>query len=425
MHLTLKKSNIEGSVNSPASKSLTHRALLAGIQANGITKINNPLDCNDTKASLEISRELGAEITIEKDKWIIKEINRSVEKSKILNCQDSGTTMRLFLPYCTLINQELLLTGNESLLRRPIGALIDAVNQLGGKCSSVPGNGMPPVQISPSKLNGGKVSIPGNISSQFISGLLFACPAAESNTEINISTELESVPYIELTLGVLEDFGIKVEAEKDYRKFSIPSNQEFTPKDYTIEGDFSSAAFLLAAGILSGKVEVKNLSKNSLQADRKIVDILKEMGADIKWNNGILTANKSSLNATEIDVKNCPDLVPILAALSTQAKGKTRIYNAERLRIKESDRLEAITSELKKMGASIEQKKAELLITGPVSLNSASINPHNDHRIAMSCAVAGLLAPGTVIEQSECITKSFPGFVHTLKELGADAIETA
>ncbi|MBU2100579.1 3-phosphoshikimate 1-carboxyvinyltransferase [Candidatus Micrarchaeota archaeon] len=425
MILTVKKSRIKGKVEAPSSKSLTHRALLAGIQAEGKTRILNPLDCDDTQASVEAATALGAKINRNAGSFVVEKCIGKIEKEKLINCRDSGTTMRLFLPLCSQSNKGIFLTGNKSLLSRPIGDLLSAVNSLGGKCTSLQNNNLAPVLIKPSHLKGGNISIKGNISSQFISGLLFACPNAENNTTINVSTAAESIPYIELTLKVLREFGIKVDVINDFRRFEIPAKQKFKAKNFTVEGDFSSAAFLLSAAVLKGKVKISNLNKNSLQADKKIVEILKDMNAKIKFKNNAVKAEESELNAVDIDAKHCPDLVPILAVLASQAKGKTKIFNAERLKIKESNRLKAISSELKKMNANIRNTKNGLVIKGPTKLKGTIINPYNDHRIAMGSAIAGMLTKKTLIKNSECISKSFPDFVKAIKNLGVDAVETA
>jgi len=420
--MIIKKGSVSGVVQAPPSKSYTHRAFISALLASGTSNVKNPLFSDDTLATLEACKKLGAKIKSEKDSLEISGFEgEKIEKCEI-NCRESGSTMRFLIPVSSVLCKEAVLTGSHGLLKRPVGPIVDALKQLGVDCESK--EGFPPVIVKGGEIKGGKVEIPGNVSSQFISGLLFALPLAQEKSEIMITSEIESKNYILMTLEVLREFGINVTVSSDMRHFLIPGNQRYKSKKYVVEGDCSSAAFLFASGVISSEegILIKGLKEGSLQGDSKIADILKKMGAEIRYQNGY-RMGKSDLKGIDIDAKDFPDLVPILAVVATQAEGKTMIKNAGRLRIKESDRLAAITSELKKMGADIKENEDSLEINGPSKLKGAVIDPHNDHRIAMACSVAGLVAEGeTVIENPMCIKKSYPEFFDDFRKLGADVM---
>jgi len=274
-------------------------------------------------------------------------------------------------------------------------------------------------------IRGGKTSIRGDISSQFISGLLFACPRAKLDTEVDVTTPLESRSYVQMTIEVLSKHGIAVSASSGFTQLKVPSNQTYKPCDHEVPGDFSSASFLLAAAaVMPSKVKVKNLDRHSIQGDRAILDIMAEMGSKVRAGDEYVEVQGGQqLNAIEVDARDIPDLVPVCAVLACYSKGTSRIYNAKRLRYKESDRLASLHLELKKMGAEITMKEDELIIRGPCTIHGATIDPHNDHRIAMACAVAALGAGGeTKIQNSECVSKSYPSFFDDLRLLGANIV---
>ncbi|MBI5159111.1 3-phosphoshikimate 1-carboxyvinyltransferase, partial [Candidatus Micrarchaeota archaeon] len=339
---------------------------------------------------------------------------------KQINCKLSGSTIRFLIPIAALAKGKTVLSGKGSLLKRPMKPVIEALTQLGVKAKS--NNGFPPVEIEgKGRIEGGRIEISGDVSSQFVSGLLFALPLAEEQSTVKITTKLESKPYVEITLDVLNEFGISAIVDEEYREFIIPGKQEYKAREYSVEGDYSSACFLLAAGaIAGGKVEVGNLRAESRQGDKKIIEILERMNARIKREGSACVVEKSELRGVEVDVGDIPDMAPILAVLACCAKGKTRIYNAGRLRIKESDRLAAISSELKKMGARITEKQDELIVEES-KLKGAVVESHDDHRIAMACAIAALCAEGkTTVKKAEAVTKSYPNFFEDLKKLEAE-----
>jgi 3-phosphoshikimate 1-carboxyvinyltransferase len=286
---------------------------------------------------------------------------------------------------------------------------------LGCRTKSV--NGYPPVQIN-GRIQGGIVKIPGDISSQFISGLLIACPYATQDTEIVLTSDLVSKPYVDLTLECVKKFEGEIK-NLYYEQFFIPGEQCYRSKRYDVEGDWSSGSFLLAAGVIAGQVTVKNLNLNSKQGDRAILDILKQMGAEISVDVGI-TAKKSELKGIEIDAKNFPDLVPVLAILGCYAKGETIIKNVEHARLKECDRIRASYTELRKMGANIEEKKDGLIVRES-KLKGTILDSYKDHRMVLALSVGALGAEGeTIIKDAEVVDVSFPNFVNIMQKLGAN-----
>lgn len=403
----------------PPSKSYTHRAIVCGLLSNGTTRIQNTLLSDDTKATLRISEMLGAEVHVGNDTDII---GPDVLKAPLseMDCHGSGTTLRIFTALSALASGRCVLTGDATLRRRPIGNLLDGLRQLGAGAKSLGGNNLPPVEICGQDFTGGTVRIRGDVTSQYITALLFACSRAKSDTEIELTTELGSRPYVEMTLDVMRSFGAEARPSNDWRSFSVPGNQVYQSQDYSVEGDFSSAAFLLAAGALTGRVKVKGLRGDSIQGDAAAVGLFESMGVEISHDVDSFTASRNEIQAIEIDASHIPDLVPVMTVLATQSNGTTTIYNAGRLRFKESDRLSSTTQELRKMGAQITESSDGLTVRGPTALRGAVIDPHKDHRIAMAGVIAGLIADGqTVVEDIECVTKSYPSFVEDIQSIGA------
>lgn len=409
---------LKGVCEIPASKSYSHRAIICGSLSKGKSEIENYLECDDTLETIETLKKFGVKFKKENNKLIIEGKEKfDVDEILIDTIKFSGSTLRFLIPIaCTAeIKKQIKFIIKGRLRERPIDELLKSLNELGAKIFKNQYEDFTEILIK-SKLKGGITSIPGNISSQFISGLLLACPLIENDTEILITDTLESVPYVEITLDVLNAFGIKIE-NNNFKKFYIKGNQKHIQKKYKVEGDFSSAAFFLAAGVINGDLIIKNLNINSKQGDRKILEILKQMNGKIEIKDNEIHVEKSSLEGIKIDAKDIPDLVPILSVIGCYAKGETKIYNARRLRTKESDRLSAISNELRKMNADIEELEDGLVIKES-KLKGAIIDPHNDHRIGMACAIAGINAKGkTIIENENCVKKSYPNFFNDLKNL--------
>ncbi len=413
---------IGGSTNAPPSKSYTIRAILSSLLADGTSTINAPLISRDTQAAYNACRMFGG---------TIEDINSGAEvcgvggKPKTPDCivdtLNSGTTIRLCTAIASLCEGEVTLTGDGSIQQRPMKHLLDALNQLGTTSSSA--NGCPPLKIR-GPLTGGKCSIVGDISSQFITAILMAAPYAKEDVEVGITTDLKSKPYVDMTINMLKTFGIKVEKDR-YRSFRIPCGQTYKPTEYTVEGDYSSAAFILgAAAITESKVCVGNLFKDSLQADKKIVEIISEMGAKVKVkSDSVSVESDGRLRGGVFDLSDSPDLVPIVCAIGTSSKGETEIVNAAHARLKECDRIKAMVTELRKMGADIDERRDGVVIHGGKKLTGDVVNGWCDHRIIMALSVAALKANSdTTIEGAEHVDVTFPEFKDVMSGLGARII---
>jgi len=419
-------SRLNGAIKAPPSKSLTHRALIASTLSDGTSVIKNPLICDDTIATLNACHMIGANIKKKDDSLEVRGCSRLRTPEDVIDCRDSASTMRFMTPICALADGISILTGRKSLRRRPMKPLLDAMRSLGVKCYSARGDGYPPVIVFGGGLNGGRASIRGDISSQFISGLLFSSPMAQKDTEIDVTTRLESKPYIEATMNVLRRHGVEIKASRDYRTFQIPCRQKYEPSNHIIEGDYSSAAFILAAAaVTDSKVKVRNLKGDSIQGDRAFVDILKEAGVYVKVGKDFVEVEGSSdLKPFNIDLKDNPDLVPACAAIACFIRGKSIIRGVKRLRFKESNRISSLLSEFAKIGAKISSVDNAITIKGGEEIRGADLHSHNDHRIAMACMVVALGAEGkSIVRGIECINKSYPNFLRDITSLGAEIIE--
>jgi len=419
-----KSEHLEGEVKAPSSKAYTHRMLIAALLSNGTSKISSPLVSDDTKATLRAVKAFGAEVELREDCWTVKGVELLKVPENPIDCGESGATLRFMIPVAALASGSSIFTFGSSLEKRPVAPLLRSLKQLGTESNLQLREGSSFVRIRGGGIRGGKTSIRGDVSSQFISGLLFACPKAKEDTEMAVTAPLESRSYVQMTMEVLDKHGIRVSASSDFARLRIPSNQNYNPCNHEVPGDFSSAAFLLAAvAVTSSRVKVKNLDYHTIQGDRAILDILKEMGSKVRVGDEFIEVEGEQLNAIDFNARDIPDLVPVCAVLACYSKGTSKIYNAKRLRYKESDRLSSLYTELKKMGAEIMMHKDSLTIRGPCTMHGATIDPHNDHRIAMACAVAALEAVGeTKIQNSKCVNKSYPRFFDDLRLLGVNVV---
>jgi len=328
--------------------------------------------------------------------------------------------MRFITPIMSHAPGIAILTGAEALARRPQKPLLNALRQLGVKCYSTGGNGKPPLVIFGGGIRGGKARIKGDISSQYVTGLLFAAPCADNDVEIEVAGRLESKPYVDITLAILHKHGIRVSHDDTYGRFTIPHDQKYKPSNHLIEGDYSSAAFLLAAdAVTDSRVLVRNLREDSIQGDKEIVQILREMSAKVTQTGSYVEVGGRVHAGIEVDATDIPDLVPVVAVLGCFAKGETVLKNVQRLRLKESDRVRSLTSELQKMGVRSRVRNGDLSIRRATSLQHSHFDAHDDHRIAMACSVAALGIRGSsTISNAEVVAKSYPRFFEDLKRLG-------
>ena len=400
---------VQATLTLPGSKSYTHRALVAASLAPGESLLTNALDAEDTRLTAEALAHLGAHIDWREEGLKVKGVGgRWQPVMGPLYLGNSGTSMRFLTALTALGEGEYRLTGNPRLCERPMGELLEALAQLGVKAYSTKGDGCPPIVVQ-GGLKGGRARLSGSISSQYLSALLFISPLSPQGVEIEITGDLVSRPYVDLTLEVLGDFGVSY-FRQGYRFFHLPGGQCYLPQDYAIEADASSASYFWAAAALTqGRVTITNLTPDSSQGDVGFIKVLERLGCRLSAGDEGLTVTGGPLQGIEVDMATMPDLVPTLAVLAAFAQGETLITGVAHLRHKESDRLAAVAAELQKMGIAVQETPDGLRITGGQP-QGAVIDTYQDHRIAMSFAVAGLKAPGTVIKDPESVAKSFPEF---------------
>jgi 3-phosphoshikimate 1-carboxyvinyltransferase len=417
---------LSGTVCAPPSKAFTQRMLIATALSLGTSEIAGPLVSDDTEATLRAVKALGARVKVAEGCWIVEGVTSLKGAVEPIDCGESGATLRFMIPVAALAAEPSVFVFGSSLEQRPIQPLLQSLKQLGAEASLQRLGGKSAVQVQGGGIRGGKTAMRGDVSSQFVSGLMFACPRARADTEITLTTPLESKGYVQMTREVLAEHGIKAFVSEDFSRLHIPSNQEYKRCDHKVPGDFSSAAFLLAAAAITrSEVCAQNLDCETRQGDKAILGILKDMSVKGKIRSGRveITGSGGLLGAVDVDARDTPDLVPVCTVLACYAKGVSRIHDAQKLRYKESDRLLALYIELKKMGAEIAMDESSLTVKGPCALRGSTIDPHNDHRIAMACAVAALGASGeTKIQNAECVKKSYPRFFNDLRVLGVDVV---
>ena len=423
--LKIIPSKLKGSVKIPPSKSMAHRAIICAALSDGICRIDNIDYSDDIIATINAMNSLGA--TIEKyDDYIevvgiYKNINK-IKRNRIIDCNESGSTLRFLVPISLLFKGSNKFIGKGNLGKRPLTTYYNIFNNQGIKYSYEENNLN---LVVDGELKPGVFEVEGNISSQFITGLLFALPLLNGDSKITITKEMESKGYIDLTLKAISDFGIEI-INNNYSEFIIKGNQKYNARNYRVEGDYSQAAFFLCADGLGNNVLCRDLDLNSLQGDKEIIDILERMNVVFNTNEiGLSGEVSGELISTVIDGSQCPDIIPVLSAASALSKGTTEIINAGRLRIKECDRLSAVTSELKKLGAQIIEKEDGLVITGVEKLQGGvEVWSHKDHRIAMTLAIASTMCKKPIIiKDYECVAKSYPSFFEDFKALGGNIHE--
>ncbi len=419
-------SGIRGTVSAPPSKSYTHRALIVAGLANGESEIKNPLQAGDTISTMKALEAFSIGLRKYRNKVSVNGSRGILATPKApIDCENSGTTIRLMGSVAAL-DGNVVLTGDASLQKRPMQPLLDALNQLGVKADSVRGNGCPPIRIQGQGIKGGTAKIRGDISSQFISSLLISAPYSKEGVAIEITTELKSRPYVDLTLEIMSDFGVEA-INKGYRSIAVDGGQHYKARAYDIEGDYSSASYFLALAALTGSdITAKNLRSDSKQADSAILSILKGMGAEVEAGANKIVVIGNSLKGIEVDLSDAPDLLPTVTALACKAEGKTVIKNVKHARYKESDRISACAMEFRKFKIDIEEAEDGLTIRGSRELAGATVESRGDHRMAMALTIAGLAAKGTTtVKDAECADISFPGFYRTVASLaGHEKIRT-
>ncbi len=414
MNLLCKKSVLKGKIKIPGSKSHSIRAVVIASLASGTSKLIDPLESGDSKASVIGCTAFGAKI-VQGNDWLVTGFG-GIPKSNAneIDLLNSGTSTNMVAGIAALANGTVTLTGDESLRSRPFAPMVKAINDLGGKAESFHETGSLPLKIS-GVIKGGFTEVNG-IDSQPVSSLLVNCALAENDTEIKV-VDFHEKPYVGMTMKWLDEQGIKYKTNSDWSKIEVKGGQEYRPFEKAIPADFSSATFpLCAAAICEGsEILLQGLDINDTQGDKKVVDLLKKMGVEIKVSSEGISVFGSKLHGIELNLDNTPDALPALAVVACFAEGETRIVNVANARIKETDRISAMCSELKKMGANIEELPDGLVIKQS-KLKGAKVHGYNDHRLVMALAIAGLAAEGiTTVDTAESTSVTFPGFVEKMQ----------
>ncbi|ERH63180.1 3-phosphoshikimate 1-carboxyvinyltransferase [Pantoea dispersa EGD-AAK13] len=420
--LTLQPiARVDGTVNLPGSKSVSNRALLLAALANGTTRLTNLLDSDDVKHMLNALQALGVSYTLSADRTVCEVVGNGgplrAEQPLELFLGNAGTAMRPLAAALCLGEQSVVLTGEPRMKERPIGHLVDALRQGGARIDYLEQTDYPPLRLN-GGFTGGEVSVDGSVSSQFLTALLMTAPLAQNDTTITIKGELVSKPYIDITLHLMRCFGVDVE-NQHYQRFVVKGQQQYqSPGDYLVEGDASSASyFLAAAAIRGGTVRVTGIGRNSVQGDIRFADVLEKMGAVIEWGDDYIACTRGALNAIDMDMNHIPDAAMTIATTALFAEGTTLMRNIYNWRVKETDRLAAMATELRKVGAEVEEGHDFIRVTPPAQLQHADIGTYNDHRMAMCFSLVALSDTPVTILDPGCTAKTFPDYFQQLAKI--------
>ncbi|MDE6624679.1 MAG: 3-phosphoshikimate 1-carboxyvinyltransferase [Alistipes sp.] len=412
MEMTIPPGRVRGALTPPCSKSYAQRALAAALLAEGTTRLDNVEFCDDTRAALRCIRTLGAEVVQTGESSLA--IRGGLRPAgDVLQVGESGLSTRLFTPVAALCGRPIRIEGVGSILRRPMTMMTEPLRRLGVRVTDC--DGRLPIEVC-GPLRGGEAEIDGSVSSQFITGLLLALPLAAEDTTLRVSRAV-STPYLDMTIDTAGRFGVEID-QRDYEEFYIPGGQRYEATDLRIEGDWSAAAMLLAAGAVAGEVTVRNVRMLSRQADTAVCTALVRAGAAVINDDDSVTACARDLRAFEFDATNCPDLFPALAALAASAEGVSVIRGTSRLEYKECNRAEAIREEYGKLGIEVDTSEPDTMRIRGGRIRGGVVSSHGDHRMAMSLAVAALRSEEPItIEGAECVAKSYPGFFEDLQQI--------
>lgn len=415
-------SQMNGEVHLPGSKSISNRVLLLAALAEGTTQITNLLDSDDVRHMLNALTALGVSYTLSacRTKCEVQGIGGLFDQPQPLTIflGNAGTAMRPLTAALAASNVDVTLTGEPRMYERPIGHLVDALSQWQAQINYLQQDGFPPLQIKGKPLHGGVMQIDGSISSQFLTAVLMIAPLLNGDSEIDIIGELVSKPYIDITLALMQRFGVSVQ-NHDYRRFSIKGNQVYrSPGHWLVEGDASSASyFLAAAAIKGGSIKVTGIGKHAVQGDIRFADALEAMGADVEWADDYIKVTRNTLTGIDRDYNAIPDAAMTIATTALFANGPTVIRNVYNWRVKETDRLAAMATELRKVGAEVEEGHDYIKVTPPAQLKHASIATYNDHRMAMCFSLVALSDTAVTIEDPDCTAKTFPNYFSLFAQL--------
>ncbi|WP_338564156.1 3-phosphoshikimate 1-carboxyvinyltransferase [Erwinia sp. E_sp_B04_7] len=412
---------VDGTVNLPGSKSVSNRALLLAALAKGTTRLTNLLDSDDVRHMLTALKALNVAFTLSEDRTVCEVTGQGgplrAEGSVELFLGNAGTAMRPLAAALCLGHNDIVLTGEPRMKERPIGHLVDALRQGGAEIDYLEQTDYPPLRLK-GGFNGGEVSVDGSVSSQFLTALLMTAPLAPNDTKIVIKGDLVSKPYIDITLNLMRTFGVEV-INENYSTFQIAGNQQYiSPGDYLVEGDASSASyFLAAAAIKGGTVKVTGIGRNSMQGDIRFADVLQQMGAVIEWGDDYIACTRGELKAIDLDMNHIPDAAMTIATAALFAEGTTVMRNIYNWRVKETDRLAAMATELRKVGAEVEEGHDYIRITPSETIKYAEIGTYNDHRMAMCFSLVALSSTPVTILDPGCTAKTFPDYFEQLARI--------
>lgn len=417
MKCKVEKSTVSGQVVCPPNKSYTHRAIFLASLAGNNSQVNNVLFSDDTKATIETCKKFGAEIIQENSSVIVKNAITTKISVPEINAENSGTTIRIASGIASLFPNEITLTGDSSLQKRPMQPLLDALESIGAKCIST--DGKPPIKIT-GRISGGEVTIPGNFSSQFISSLLICAPLTEKGINLLIEGNLVSKPYLDATIATMRKFGVIVQTLIPYKRYNI-TPQVYKHTTFDVPIDFSSLALLLSASVLNGKnFTVKGKIGNLPQGDEVFIDILEQLGVKVSINQDEITIQSpEKLKGGRFDLSNSPDLLPPLAILALKTTNPIEAVNVKHARLKETDRITIISRELLKLGIRVQEKEDGLILESGDSLKSAELNSENDHRLFMAFCIAGMYVGDCMVTDPESVSVSYPDFINKMTMCGA------
>lgn len=417
MSCKVEKSKISGQVVCPPNKSYTHRAIFLASLAGNNSRVDNVLLSADTSATIEACKKFGAEIEIKNSSIIVKNPIKLGINVPEINTENSGTTIRIASGIASLFSEEIVLTGDSSLQKRPMQPLLDALSSIGAQCIST--DGKPPIKIK-GKILGGNVTIPGNYSSQFISALLICAPLTEKGINLTIEGNLVSKPYLDATIATMRKFGVSVQTLIPYKKYNILP-QIYKSATFTVPIDFSSLALLLSAAVLNGEeITVKGDIGNLPQGDEVFIDILEKMGVNVIINDEEIKIKSSKkLTGGKFDLSNSPDLLPPLAILALNSSNPIEIVNVKHARLKETDRIAIVSRELVKLGIKVQEKEDGMILEPSENLRGAALNSENDHRLFMAFCIAGMFIGDCTVTDPESIKISYPNFIEEMNGLGA------
>ena len=416
MNCRVEKSEVSGKIVCPSNKSYTHRAIFLATLTDGKSIIKNILKSGDTNATINACKNFGVEIKETGDNITVNSSGGLKLDGGFIDAANSGTTIRFATAISALSEGKTVLSGDQSLNKRPMKPLLDALESLGAKCSST--NGNPPISVS-GRIKGGEIQIPGNISSQFISALMITAPKLENGIILNVRDKLVSKPYVDATITAMKKFGVNVETVIPYQKYIIPE-QSYKPTTFTVPSDFSTISLLLSAAVLLGENLTIQMSMGDMpQADEAIIDILEIMGIVVTLDkNTIKIKSPEKLDGGKFDLSDSPDLIPAVAILALKTSKPIEIFNVKHARYKETDRIAVLARELSKLGIKVVEKNDGLILKNSGSLTGADLNSENDHRLFMACCIAGMYVGNCIVSHPESVKISYPDFFQDMKRIG-------